>query len=94
MNGRLNRVTLVVMLALSLAACGKKGAPAAPKDQPNVYPRAYPNDPTQPATTPDPSAFPSHDDLRRVYPNDPTRPITTPDPSAFPSNDTSTRSPE
>ena len=63
MNGRLYRLTAGVMLALCLAgplaACGKKGAPAAPKDEPNVYPRAYPNDPTQPSKAPDPSAFPS-----------------------------------
>ena len=63
MNGRLYRLTAGVMLALCLAgplaACGKKGAPAAPKDEPNVYPRAYPNDPTKPSKTPDASAFPS-----------------------------------
>jgi predicted small lipoprotein YifL len=98
-NGRLYRLTAGVMLALCLAgplaACGKKGAPAAPKDEPNVYPRAYPNDPTQPSKAPDPSAFPSTNDHPRAYPNDPTRPVMTPDSSAFPSSNTDpTRSPE
>jgi hypothetical protein len=64
-NRRLHRLATGLLLALCLAgplaACGKKGAPAAPKDQPNVYPRAYPNDPSRPAKTPDPSAFPSND---------------------------------
>ena len=58
MNIRLNRVALVVMLALSLAACGKKGAPGAPKDEPNTYPRAYPTAPGQPNKGPDGSVFP------------------------------------
>jgi len=57
-NIRLNRVALVVMLALSLAACGKKGAPGAPKDEPNTYPRAYPTAPGQPNKGPDGSVFP------------------------------------
>lgn len=58
MNRPLMRVTLVVMLALSLAACGKKGAPGAPKDEVNTYPRSYPNVPGQPVKQADPSAFP------------------------------------
>ena len=71
MNIRLNRVALVVMLALSLAACGKKGAPAAPKDEPNTYPRAYPTTPGQPTKAPDSTAVP---DLGQGNTNaDPTR---------------------
>ncbi len=58
MKSPLMRVTLVVMLALSLAACGKKGAPGAPKDEPNTYPRAYPNVPGQSVKPGDPNAFP------------------------------------
>jgi len=57
-NIRPNRVALVVMLALCLAACGKKGAPGAPKDEPNTYPRAYPATPGQPSKLPDGSVFP------------------------------------
>ncbi len=65
---------LVFCLAGTLAACGKKGAPAAPKDEPNVYPRAYPSDATQPAQAPDASVFPS---LDRPNTNiDPTQPRT------------------
>ena len=64
MSGRRHRVIVAVLLAACLAgplaACGKKGAPAAPKDQPNVYPRAYPSDGT-PVKPPDPNAFPSVD---------------------------------
>ena len=39
-NIRLNRVALVMMLALSLAACGKKGAPGAPQGRAQHLPRA------------------------------------------------------
>jgi len=62
-NRRLNRLTAGALLALCLAgplaACGKKGAPEAPKDEVNVYPRAYPFDPSKPVKKPDPGAFPS-----------------------------------
>jgi predicted small lipoprotein YifL len=62
-NRRLYRLTAGMLLALCLAgplaACGKKGAPAAPKDEVNTYPRAYPYDPNKPAKAPDPGAFPS-----------------------------------
>ncbi len=63
MNGRLNRLTAGVLLALCLAgplaACGKKGAPVVPKGETSTYPRAYPYDPSNPAKTPDAGAFPS-----------------------------------
>jgi hypothetical protein len=42
---------LAAALAGPLAACGKKGAPMAPKDEPNVYPRAYPSDKPAPTDT-------------------------------------------
>ena len=31
------------VLALTLAGCGKKGAPQPPPDEPNTYPRTYPS---------------------------------------------------
>jgi len=33
----------LLMLAGSLAACGKTGAPKPPADEPNEYPRTYPS---------------------------------------------------
>lgn len=75
MSGRTLRIIagLAVALCLAgpLAACGKKGAPTAPKDQPNTYPRAYPNDPGTPTAKPDPSSFPSMHDGNTN--DDPTR---------------------
>ena len=80
MSGRFLRLAAGLMLALCLAgplaACGKKGAPMAPKGEANVYPRAYPNDATQPTKAPDASAFPSLEPLNS-NPNiviDPTQP--------------------
>ena len=35
---------LTMALFLPLAACGKKGEPSAPKDEPDVFPRSYPRD--------------------------------------------------
>jgi len=32
------------LLALPLAACGKKGSPTPPPDQPKTYPGQYPSD--------------------------------------------------
>ncbi|HEV2677649.1 MAG TPA: hypothetical protein VGV37_24170 [Aliidongia sp.] len=65
MSERFLRLTATVLIAICLAgplaACGKKGAPYAPKDQPNVYPRAYPSSPGTPATPADPNVFPSVD---------------------------------
>ena len=78
MNGRIYRLTagllLAVCLAGPLAACGKKGAPMAPKDQPNLYPRAYPSDGTTPTKPADPNVFPSVDQPRPDTNIDPTQP--------------------
>ena len=35
-------ITLVMMLGLSVAACGKKGPPEPPTDKGYQYPRDYP----------------------------------------------------
>ena len=32
------------LLALPLAACGKRSAPTPPQDQPQTYPGRYPNE--------------------------------------------------
>ena len=34
---------ILLFIALALAGCGKKGAPQPPPDEPNTYPRTYPN---------------------------------------------------
>jgi predicted small lipoprotein YifL len=39
-------LVLAVACIATLAACGKKGPPLPPPDQPKVYPRTYPYDPT------------------------------------------------
>lgn len=39
-----SRIVAVMIVALLLAGCGKKGNPSAPADQPNTYPRSYPSD--------------------------------------------------
>ena len=36
-------IALVLLLAmLALDACGKRGEPSPPPDEPNTYPRVYP----------------------------------------------------
>jgi len=36
-------LALLLLLALPLAACGKKGTPEPPPGVPNTYPRTYPS---------------------------------------------------
>jgi predicted small lipoprotein YifL len=37
-------LVLLAALAAPLGACGKKGAPSPPKDEPNTFPRSYPRE--------------------------------------------------
>jgi predicted small lipoprotein YifL len=37
-------LALSLAMLLPLAACGKKGSPSPPADEPNTYPRTYPRD--------------------------------------------------
>lgn len=37
------RIVIVLMVALLVAGCGRKGNPQPPADEPNTYPRAYPS---------------------------------------------------
>ena len=37
------RLLVLLLMAVALAGCGKKGPPQPPPDQPNTFPRAYPN---------------------------------------------------
>ena len=39
----LTRALIVLLVALTLAGCGRRNAPLAPTDKPNTYPRAYPS---------------------------------------------------
>jgi predicted small lipoprotein YifL len=45
-EGRLRKLLVAALvgmaLASSLAACGKRGAPVAPNQEENTYPRVYP----------------------------------------------------
>jgi predicted small lipoprotein YifL len=34
---------ILLLVAVALAGCGKKGNPQPPPDEPNTYPRVYPN---------------------------------------------------
>jgi len=39
----IGRVMILLVVALALAGCGKKGAPQPPPDEPNTFPRVYPS---------------------------------------------------
>jgi predicted small lipoprotein YifL len=39
----LRALALLLVLAIPLAACGKKALPEAPPGEPNTYPRVYPS---------------------------------------------------
>jgi predicted small lipoprotein YifL len=38
------RALTVLLIALAVTGCGKKGAPQPPPDVPNTYPRTYPSE--------------------------------------------------
>ncbi len=42
MSRAMHLAALALLLALALAACGKKGAPLPPPGVPNTYPQQYP----------------------------------------------------
>ena len=43
-RGAATRLVLVVLIAAALLACGKKGDPKPPTDQPLTYPKVYPSE--------------------------------------------------
>ena len=43
MSGNLARLVILLVVALALAGCGKKGTPQPPPDEPNTFPRTYPS---------------------------------------------------
>jgi predicted small lipoprotein YifL len=38
------RIVVVLLVAVLLAGCGKKGNPLPPPDEPNAYPKPYPKE--------------------------------------------------
>jgi predicted small lipoprotein YifL len=40
----LSRALAVLLIAIALTGCGKKGNPQPPSDVPNTYPRTYPSE--------------------------------------------------
>ncbi len=40
---RFTSIMLLLVIAVGLAGCGKKGPPRPPADEPDVYPRVYPS---------------------------------------------------
>jgi hypothetical protein len=43
-RGAATRLVLVLLIAVTLSACGKKGDPKPPTDQPLTYPKVYPSE--------------------------------------------------
>jgi predicted small lipoprotein YifL len=43
-RGAALQLVLVMLIAATLAGCGKKGDPKPPDDQPVTYPKAYPSE--------------------------------------------------
>lgn len=41
---RLTPVLIMLLIALAVAGCGKKGNPQPPPGEPNTYPRTYPSE--------------------------------------------------
>jgi predicted small lipoprotein YifL len=44
MNRTLLRGIAILLLAVALAGCGKRGTPQPPPGEPDTYPRAYPRE--------------------------------------------------
>ena len=42
-NRQIIAIAAALLMALPLAGCGKKGSPQPPPDEPNTFPRSYPN---------------------------------------------------
>ena len=40
---RLTSICILLLIALALSGCGKKGSPQPPPDEPNTFPRTYPS---------------------------------------------------
>jgi len=43
MSNKIARVLVLLLIALALAGCGKKGNPQPPPGEPDTYPRTYPS---------------------------------------------------
>jgi hypothetical protein len=43
LSRRAGFLLLLLVVGVALAGCGKKGAPQPPPDEPNTFPRSYPN---------------------------------------------------
>jgi predicted small lipoprotein YifL len=43
MRRKIAPLLMLLLIAMALAGCGKKGSPQPPPDEPNTFPRSYPN---------------------------------------------------